>query len=350
MDYGFQGTRITGNVVLETAKDAIRLEASHGAIVLDNNVVIGGAVMWRATDATVLAHNFLFDSQAILVTDGGERGPPRYVPHTRQNAGNENTTVSWQKIYNNMFVKRGISPPGGAGTVVDNNLYLEGATGSAADSNSVVDAFAINFSYVSDESGVSITFDMNDSPALLSCPLISKEFIGVFPVVNQGIEEHDGTGVRVDGDYFDNPRGSSPRVGPFEDLKLSGVNTYRLFDTPGYETPVAPAEVSAPGSGVPLVVTASDATGVTWSWENLEDTSTDQLYRGTIASVRSGTYDHGMIDGSQCGLGGATTTVYDKNDGIDAYYLVSAHKNGIDGPLGEESSGAVRPPASPACP
>jgi hypothetical protein len=350
IDYGCQGTRISGNVILETEKDTLRLEANHGAIVVDHNVVIGGAVTWRATDATVFAHNLFYDSQAILNTDGGDRGPPRYVPHTRQYAGNEDTTVSWQRIYNNIFMKRGIAPPGSAGTDVDYNVYLEGASRSAWDENSVVDPFAVGFSYTSDETGVSITFDMNDSPSQVGCPLITKNFIGVFPVVNQGIEEHDGTGITLDRDYFDNTRASSPMVGPFEDLKPSGANTYRLFDTPGLEFPVGPAEVSSQDSGIPLTVTASDATSVTWEWENLNGTSTYQLYRGTIASVRSGTYDHGMIDASYCSLTGTTTTVSDKVDGIDSYYLVGAHENGIDGSLGEEPSGAARPPGSPTCP
>jgi len=350
MDWGCQGTRISGNVILETAKDAIRLEANHGAMVVDNNIVIGGAIMWRATDATVLAHNFLYDSQMLMNTDGGDRGPPRFGPHTLQNAGNEATTVSWHKIYNNMFVKQGISPPSATGTVVDSNLYLEGATGSAWDSNSVEDGFAIGFSYVSDESGVSITFDMNDSPALVGCPMISRSFIGTFPVVSQGIEEHDGAGITLDRDYSDNPRASSPMVGPFEDLELSSANTYRLFDTPGYEPSLAPAEVSSPTSGIPLVVTATDATSVSWTWEDLDGASTYQLYRGTLASIRGGTHDHAAIDASHCSLTGTTTTVFDKDDDVDAYYLVGARANGLDGPLGFEASGAARPQGDPVCP
>jgi hypothetical protein len=52
-----------------------------------------------------------------------------------------------------------------------------------------------------------------------------------------------------------------------------------------------------------------------------------------------------VIDLAQCGLDPNTTTVADANDGVDAYYLVAGHKNGLDGPLGHG-----RPKADPRCP
>ena len=69
------------------------------------------------------------------------------------------------------------------------------------------------------------------------------------------------------------------------------------------------------------------------------------FYRGTIAALRSGGYDHGTIDVSQCEISSGTTTVTDAANGEDSYYLVAGHKNGNDGPLGHD-----RPNAAPQCP
>ena len=105
------------------------------------------------------------------------------------------------------------------------------------------------------------------------------------------------------------------------------------------------AEVSAIGAG-PLLAVSRTTTEVTWEWETLADPSIDySFYRGTLASVRLGIYDHGMVDASQCGISGGTTTAADAANGEDSYYLVSGHKNGNDGPLGED-----RPDADPQCP
>jgi len=56
MDWANQGTRITGNVIYDTATAAIFLEMDHGPILVDNNVVIGGGVRSNS-EATVFAHN-----------------------------------------------------------------------------------------------------------------------------------------------------------------------------------------------------------------------------------------------------------------------------------------------------
>ena len=105
------------------------------------------------------------------------------------------------------------------------------------------------------------------------------------------------------------------------------------------------SEVSAVGSG-PLRAVSRTSTEVTWDWEPLADPNIDySFYRGTLASVRSGVYDHGTIDAAQCGISSGTTTVADAASGDDSYYLIAGHKNGNDGPLGEE-----RPDANPQCP
>lgn len=136
---------------------------------------------------------------------------------------------------------------------------------------------------------------------------------------------------------------------PMGDPALGDTQPFALVATGGFET--ATPEVSAPGSASSLVASAADATSVTWQWEDLAGGGESyHLYRGSLGSLRSGVYDHGVISAAHCGLASSTTTVADKTDGLDSYYLVGAHRNCRDGSLGEDSAGAKRPPASPSCP
>ena len=105
------------------------------------------------------------------------------------------------------------------------------------------------------------------------------------------------------------------------------------------------SEISGAGE-IPLIATSLDGSDVTWEWGASPDpTHVYSFYRGSIDTVRGGGYDHGLVDPSQCGLADTTTTVGDGADGEDSYYLVAAHKNGNDGPLGPGRPGAV-----PQCP
>lgn len=131
---------------------------------------------------------------------------------------------------------------------------------------------------------------------------------------------------------------------PLGDPNFDDTQPFALIASGGIDSLGIP-EVSSIGA-VPLRAISRTATEVTWEWEALADPAiVYSFYRGTIASIRSGAYDHTMIDASQCGISGGTTTVVDAASGVDSYYLVAGHKNGHDGPLGED-----RPPAHPQCP
>ena len=103
------------------------------------------------------------------------------------------------------------------------------------------------------------------------------------------------------------------------------------------------SEVSEVGVAAPLRALSRTATEVTWEWELLtgDPFIVYSFYRGSLDGVP----DLQKIDDDNCEIAGNTTTVADAADGQDSYYLVAGHKNGRDGPLGEN-----RPPASPDCP
>ena len=75
-----------------------------------------------------------------------------------------------------------------------------------------------------------------------------------------------------------------------------------------------------------------------------------EFYRGDLNPLHSGVYSHKMIDSAHCGIATNSTSVNDRLDGKNYYYLVSVRNHGVEGTLGNASSGARRPPANPACP
>jgi hypothetical protein len=131
---------------------------------------------------------------------------------------------------------------------------------------------------------------------------------------------------------------------PMGDPTLGNTQPFVLIASGGIDS-LGIAEISPIGS-VPLLAVSRSETSVTWEWDLLADPTIDySFYRGTLASLTSGVYDHGTIDGSHCSISSNTTTVDDAASGVDSYYLVAGHKNGNDGPLGHE-----RPDADPECP
>jgi hypothetical protein len=133
---------------------------------------------------------------------------------------------------------------------------------------------------------------------------------------------------------------------PMPDSRFNNTQPFALVASGGFDSPGIP-EVSPVGSASPLVASGTAGDSVTWEWQDLDDPSmTYVFYRGDLSTLTgSGAYTHQLIDAQHCDLTGNSTTVADRSDGQNSYYLVGARKNGRDGPLGHS-----RPPASPACP
>ena len=60
---------------------------------------------------------------------------------------------------------------------------------------------------------------LDEAPADVKCSPITYDFIGRVPLVNQGMENPDGTPINIDRDFFGKTRSAvSPKAGPFEQL------------------------------------------------------------------------------------------------------------------------------------
>ena len=105
-----------------------------------------------------------------------------------------------------------------------------------------------------------------------------------------------------------------------------------------------PLEVSPPGAAQPLIFTD----GITLLWEDKSASGSDtfNLYRGDTTTLPAGQCG----DCLQSGLTSSTSTDSTApGSGLGFFYLVSGKNAGGEGPLGNDSAGHARQPAT-ACP
>ena len=118
------------------------------------------------------------------------------------------------------------------GCDADYNVYLNGSSKSRWDENSVVSSFNPGFSLNEEDGTLTVSFEMNEEPFDIQCPLITTDYVGFFDVPKQGMENPDGTPITIDADLLGKPRNkSNPRVGPFSELR-EGKNTFEIFYSP----------------------------------------------------------------------------------------------------------------------
>lgn len=223
MDWGNQGTRLTGNIIYDTQAANVFLEMNHGAILVDNNVLVGHGVRSNS-EGSVFAHNLFVDCRFDIGSDTG-RSSQYYQPHTRKVVDRKHGIPSDDKWYNNIFVRRGLDGVKPApGYASDYNVFLEGAKKSLfGDEYSLVDPVAAQFSRADKPSGVSIRLHVNEALLGLKGPWVDGALVGVFPTVGQTIEDARGQPIRVETDLFGQPR-AAPIAGPLANL-APGENT-----------------------------------------------------------------------------------------------------------------------------
>jgi hypothetical protein len=229
IDFSNQGTRISGNTILQTKAAPVFLEANFGPILLDNNIFIGERLRTSGSEASVFVNNLFVDS-GITIAGMDDRKASYYVPHTLTviTPGVVSGT-SYEKAYNNIFIG-GSNAFSGTNNTAGANLYLNGAQKISGDSTGVRDTFKPNFTYGSAKDQVSIKFSLNNSPFGVPCEFIHDGNIGAFDIrPSQKLENHDGSRIIVTNDFYGATRdGASPLVGPLQDIR-SGTNQYVVY-------------------------------------------------------------------------------------------------------------------------
>jgi hypothetical protein len=214
MDWANQGTRITGNVILDTDVENLFLEMDHGAILVDNNVLARGKGVRSNSEGSVFAHNLFVDCAWAVQPDLGRKSE-YFQPHSRIEVARKQGIPRDDKWFNNVFIRRGLEGVSNApGNASDYNVFLEGAKPSAfGDTNSVREAAAASFAIEEDSRGVTITYAVPASVPGMPNPWVDTKLTGVSPTLGQGLEDRSGRPVRVEIDYRGDKR-ESPKPGP----------------------------------------------------------------------------------------------------------------------------------------
>jgi alpha-N-arabinofuranosidase len=241
IDAGNQNIRVTRNFI----GALLFIEANHGPVLVDNNVITGGFTNW-VSEAHTMAHNLLVFEK---YRHGREDRPVGYYkPHSLETAGVAKISYGDERWYNNIFIKGGLDsskrqirihpqrmlvdgdfqPLAARGCDADYNLFLSGAKKSQLDENSIVSDHKIQYS-IQDDGNLTIDLEINLESAGIKCPLITSDFLGFYKVPQQAMENPDGSGIILDHDILGKPRNrDNPGVGPFAGLK-HGKNRFRIF-------------------------------------------------------------------------------------------------------------------------
>ena len=217
MDWANQGTRITGNIIYDTGTANIFVEMDHGAILIDNNVLIGRGIQSNS-EGDIFAHNLFVDCGFDMGSDTG-RQSEYFLPHTRKVVKSKVGVPQDDKWFNNLFVGRGLDAVKAAsGYAADHNVFLGGARKSTfGDEHSVVAAAAADVTRTETPLGVTIEFSI-PKPLPAAGPWVDARLVGVLPTIGQTIEDRYGKPITVDTDLTGAKR-TQAIPGPLAELK-----------------------------------------------------------------------------------------------------------------------------------
>ena len=227
IDWGAQGTRVTGNVVYDMEAAALFLQNAHGPVLVDNNIFKGE--IRSSMENCVYVHNLFIDCTWSYRTE--KFSPVYWKPHTAVAVKTEPLSFKNDKNYNNIYIGNGTDKiTQNPGFAIDWNVYYEGALKSSfADKNSYSDtAFKAEAVIKTLPKGVEVSFSSKKEALEMKYPAITHAFIGKFDPTLQGLEHHDGSPLNVDTDILGISRTDKPAPGPLQDLK-AGRNILLLF-------------------------------------------------------------------------------------------------------------------------
>jgi len=227
LDWQAQGSRITGNVLDQVA---LEFEADHGPTLIDNNVFRGTTVV-DVSEASVFVHNLFVDTTwGFGLTDS--RTPDYFKPHTTQSVASVTHTAADNKYFNNIFVAGGGAAgiPQQPGFQSDYNVYYKSGGTTWGDAKSITKAnFDAAFKLTTLDDGVTMTFAADSAPTDVQAPSITRAFIGLATLTQQGIENHDGTPITIDHDLKGAQRNAThPTAGPLESLGATNTVTLKV--------------------------------------------------------------------------------------------------------------------------
>ena len=227
LDWMAQGTRVTGNLLSDNRAEDLFVEVNHGPFVVDNNVCLSETVLEDWSQGGAYAHNLF--AGTIERRPEPNRETPYLLPRRTVVAGLSDIAGGDDRFLNNVFVGEdaGLTAYDDAPDpiVAAGNVYLDDATPTRHEAGPVQPATAADLRWEPGDRTLSITVAGEWTDA--DTEVVTTDRLGSTLVSNAPFTAPDGTALRIDRDYRDEPRGESPTPGPIEALE-SGRAAYEL--------------------------------------------------------------------------------------------------------------------------
>ena len=276
LDWQGIGTRVTGNVFYNNDHTDLWTEVTHGPCLVDNNVMLSPNAFLEWGQGAAFVHNIV--SGYITFHPVTERYTPYHAPHSTKIVGVMNFPGGDDRYYNNIFTiapdsdlkdkDAGTSvyderPPYYEGIYQDmmsrnpqneklksfieqmaagnsqparfnlamrvgSNLYYDGVKHYAYEDDAVSSNLGTQIALEKQADKIVLKIRVDDAINRVKTPMVDTDFLGKTYYSNGYYENPDGTPLTVDHDFFGAPRGSNPKVGPFENLK-PGMNEFTVW-------------------------------------------------------------------------------------------------------------------------
>lgn len=247
LDWMTQGTRVTRNLLYRNITHDIYLEVNHGPFVIDNNICLSDNCR-HLSQGGAYVHN-LFAGKWGNWENG--RSTPYFKPHSTEKIADHDMYVGDDRFYNNVFVGNG----GESLYIIEDtnegvpfyfsyglqcyefrpqlpetggNVYYYGAMPCKNEKGQIIE---LDPGITIREEGENVFLEFYVSPEHLKTEtqIVTGDFLGRAKVPEAPFEDHDGSALVIDTDYFREKRDpESPSPGPFENTD-PGKNVFRVW-------------------------------------------------------------------------------------------------------------------------
>ncbi len=257
LDWMAQGVQVKNNLMHDNSRD-IFLEVDHGPMLVSNNILLSKSNLLMNSSGAAFVHNIFGGKIDVIAYDA--RLTPYHKPHSTFVASLHDNPGGDLQFINNLFVNGGDASQYSKSllpVVFDGNVYTKGSVRAigtkdqkrfgemnknakeqmknyneqdATERNAVIkndfDA-SVCLSQKSKEMYMEISFDKNWLAQKRK--LVTTELLGKVIIPNLPFENTDGSGVKINTDYFGKKRNvANPSPSPFEIVK-SGKQTFKVW-------------------------------------------------------------------------------------------------------------------------
>ncbi|MBO7148528.1 MAG: right-handed parallel beta-helix repeat-containing protein [Clostridia bacterium] len=268
LDWQAQGARVSSNLFVKNGCDLV-LEAAHGPLLVDNNVLCSESNMLYVCNGTAFVHNLFWGKLsyvALKAPFNRYRSLPYHLPHSTQIMGTAMLFGADDRMYQNIFINQGNAEESAdivCGTAfyegcpismeeytervlaqnatlvsfnetrqpayINRNCYANGAKAfSREEENAFLREVSVKLTEETDQR-IYLEIDMPEGFLGLGTEIMGTHNLGITRISEQGYENADGTELRIEKDYWGNTRNPAPVPGPFENL-MPGHNRLCVFE------------------------------------------------------------------------------------------------------------------------